>query len=168
MTALVAAIAFPRIDEDAIKHGLTRVAWPGRLQIIGTSPTIVVDGAHTPESAQALIGAIHDLFPGERVLVVCGIQADKDIPRIAEPLAGIADYVIAAQAHHPRAASTATLAGAFEAAGSRHVDQVADPLDALAAARAQAGPDDVILVTGSLYLVGEILAAMPSHITGAR
>jgi dihydrofolate synthase/folylpolyglutamate synthase len=127
-----------------------------------------VDGAHTPESAQALVSAMRDLFPGKRVVLVCGIHADKDIPRIAEPLAGIADYVIAAQAHHPRAASTATVAGAFKAAGSKHVDQVADPVDALAAARAHAGQDDVILVTGSLYLVGEIMAAMPAHCAGAR
>jgi dihydrofolate synthase/folylpolyglutamate synthase len=161
-TAAIAALAIsaqlPRIDAAAIRRGLASISWPGRLQTIAVDPTIVVDGAHTPESAAALADAMAALYPGRRIVLVCGAQADKDIAGIAEPLARLVTNVVATAAHHRRAASPDTIARAFAAAGHADVVQSAEPKSALALAKSLAGSDGVILATGSLYLVGEVFA----------
>ncbi len=156
---LVVAPVLPKINLDAIRRGLARVEWPGRLQIISQTPVTVVDGAHTPESASVLDAAIRELFPGRRVILVCGIQADKDIPHIAGTLAGLAAHVVATRANHQRAAAASEIAAAFRSAGQGDVDEEDDPVAALELARRLADPNDLVLVTGSLYLVGDVLKA---------
>ncbi len=158
VAALVIATRLTRIDEQAIRIGLAATAWPGRLQTISAEPTVVVDGAHTPESATVLAAAITELYPGRRIALVCGIQADKDIPGIAAPLARLAAVVVATAAHHRRAADPTVIARAFRDAGHREVSEETEPMGALAWAKEATGIAGVVLVTGSLYLVGEILA----------
>jgi dihydrofolate synthase / folylpolyglutamate synthase len=163
MTALSAARVLRRIDVESVRRGLASVVWPGRLQILDTTPTVVLDGAHTPESAAVLVRAVQALFPAMRVILICGIQADKDIPGIVKILAPLANNVIATRAHHPRAAQADAIAAAFRATAATPIDQRDGLLDALALARSLAGRDDLILVTGSLYVVGEVLAAEQSR-----
>lgn len=158
VTALLLAGALPRLDEAAIRAGLASVDWPGRLQVLPGDPPVVLDGAHTAESAEALAVAIRALFPGRRVLLVCGIQADKDIPAVVAPLAALARAAVGTAADHPRAAAPATIAAALSAAGCPDVRLAPDPASALAIARRLVAPGEVILVTGSLYLVGAVLA----------
>jgi dihydrofolate synthase/folylpolyglutamate synthase len=164
-SAVTAAIAvaprLERISVDTIRRGLKSVQWPGRLQIIAERPTLILDGAHTPESAAVLATAIRDLFPARRVFLVCGIQRDKDTTSISAVLGDLAHHVVATSARHPRAASADAIEAAFRSSGHRSVEACADPAGALAHARSLAGPEDVIVVTGSLYLVGEILKAVP-------
>jgi dihydrofolate synthase / folylpolyglutamate synthase len=155
--AIAAAPRLPRINVETIRRGLSMVQWPGRLQIIGRSPTTIVDGAHTPESAGVLVAAIRDLFPGRRVILVCGIPSDKDIARIIGVFRAFAEHVVATRAAHPRAAPAADIAAAFLAAGHNSVEVRDGAFEALTRARQLAGPHDVILVTGSLYLVGDVL-----------
>jgi dihydrofolate synthase/folylpolyglutamate synthase len=162
MTALIAARSLPKIDGAAIRRGLAATRWPGRFQIYANDPTVVLDGAHTPESAEAVARAVRDLFPCGRVTVVCGIQADKDIPNVVKPLASLASNVIATRSHHRRAAAPAAIASSFRAAGSTYVEERDDPLEALSHARNLAGAGDVVLVAGSLYLVGDVLAGSAS------
>jgi dihydrofolate synthase/folylpolyglutamate synthase len=159
LTAIVVSERLPRIGQAAIRDGLARVSWPGRLQLLAGAPAVVVDGAHTAESAAALADAVRTLFYHRRVILICGIQADKDIPAVVAPLAPLAAVAIATRAPHPRAATTPVIAGALRAAGSPRVEEASDPERALARAREIAGPDDVILATGSLHVVGAILAA---------
>jgi len=158
LTALVAARTQRCIDLEAVRRGLAAVEWPGRLQIVDRHPSIVLDGAHTPESAVAVASAIRQLFPSQTVLLVCGIQADKDVASIARALGTLADRVVATRSYHRRAAPAEIIADAFRRAGNQRVEQREDPQDALALARTYARPDDVILVTGSLHLVGAVLA----------
>jgi dihydrofolate synthase/folylpolyglutamate synthase len=158
VAALVAASHLPRIGVEAIRRGLESVRWAGRLQVIAGSPPLVVDGAHTAESADALAQAMRSLFPGERIVLICGAQADKDIPAIVAPLAELAAVAVATQAQHPRAAPAAIVAAALRAAGCPDVREAPTVEDALALARSLSGSGDLILGTGSLYVAGELLA----------
>ncbi|HWE64935.1 MAG TPA: cyanophycin synthetase [Chloroflexota bacterium] len=158
LTAIVASEGLPRLNPDAIRAGLVGVQWPGRLQVLPGRPSVVLDGAHTAESAAALAEAIRALFGDRRVILICGIQADKDIPAVVAPLASLAAAALATQAPHPRAASAGAIAAALRVAGCPQVEEAPEPRQALERARALANADDVILVTGSLHLVGAILA----------
>jgi dihydrofolate synthase/folylpolyglutamate synthase len=158
VAALVAAAHLPRIGVEAIRRGLASVHWAGRLQMIDGSPPLVVDGAHTAESAEILAQAMRSLFPGERIVLICGAQGDKDIPAIAAPLARLAAVAVATQAQHPRAAPAPVVAEALRAAGCPDVREAPTVEEALALARSLSGSGDLILGTGSLYVVGELLA----------
>jgi dihydrofolate synthase/folylpolyglutamate synthase len=157
LAAIVASPRLPGVRLDAIHAGLAAVRWPGRLQILAREPLIVLDGAHTPESAQALVDALQDLWPGRRALLVCGLQGDKDLPGFAGPVAHLARWAVATQAAHPRAAAADRVAAALREAGLAEVEEVGDPWLALQRARARAAPADLFVVTGSLYLVGALL-----------
>jgi dihydrofolate synthase/folylpolyglutamate synthase len=157
LTAIIASGQLPSVTLPAIQRGMAAVHWPGRLQILAHAPTIVLDGAHTPESAAVLVAAINGLWPARRVLLVCGLQGDKDIPGFVAPFARITWQAIATQSAHRRAAPAQRIATALRDAGLRAVDVVPEPWPALQRAREMATPDDLIVVTGSLYLVGEIL-----------
>ena len=167
MISLAISGALPRLSLAAACAGLAAVRWPGRLQVVAERPMIVLDGAHTAESAQALADAMRALFPG-RLVLICGIQADKELAAVVAPLAPLAAVAIATAAPHPRAAAPGVVAEVLRRAGCPHVEWTADPAAALARARALAGPDDVILATGSLYLVGALLAAEPRWQDGVR
>jgi dihydrofolate synthase/folylpolyglutamate synthase len=159
VTAMAASPRLPRLTPEAVHAGLTSVSWPGRLQIIAELPTVVLDGAHTAESARALAAAMHTLFGGARLVLVIGMQVDKDIPATVAPLVVAASAAVATLSSHPRAASANVVGAALRAAGCELVEERDDPLDALDRARTLAGQDGVVLVTGSLHLVGAILAA---------
>ncbi|HVC83478.1 MAG TPA: folylpolyglutamate synthase/dihydrofolate synthase family protein [Chloroflexota bacterium] len=160
MTIVAASPRLERLDVAALRQGLAAVSWPGRLQVVGQAPTVVLDGAHTGESALVLADAMGALFPDRQVVLVCGMQADKDIPATVAPLAAIAAAAIATQAAHPRAARPEAVAAALRAAGCRKVEERDDPLAALERARQVAGAAGVVLVTGSLYLVSAVLRSL--------
>ena len=157
VTALALAPRFPRLTEETVRRGLAATRWPGRLQIISRDPLVVLDGAHTPESAHALAAAVRALFGGARLVLVLGMQRDKDLAGTIAPLAPLAAVVVATAAAHPRAASTAQVAETARLAGVA-VEEQEDPGRALTRARQLAGPDGMVLVAGSLYLVGAMLA----------
>ncbi|MGH2390160.1 MAG: bifunctional folylpolyglutamate synthase/dihydrofolate synthase [Chloroflexota bacterium] len=159
MTAMAASVRLPRLTPDAVRQGLATVSWPGRLQIIAEGPTVVLDGAHTAESARALASAMCTLFGGARLVLVIGMQLDKDIPATVAPLVAGASAAVATRSPHPRAAGSAVVGAALRAAGCGLVEERDGPLEALERARAMAGEKGVVLVTGSLHLVGAILAA---------
>lgn len=160
VAALVAAGRFPRIDNPSIRAGLAAVSWPGRMQVLDGAPPVVLDGAHTGESAAALAAALRDVFPGRGYVLICGIPADKDIAAFAAPLASLARCTIATRSAHPRAAAPDVVAAAFRAAGCPFVEIAGDPIAALDRARTIATAGDVIVATGSLHVVGALLAAL--------
>lgn len=140
------------VPRDAIVHGLRDVCWPGRLQVLSERPLLVLDGAHNRASAEMLGGAIEANFRFGRLHLVLGLTTGKDARGVADALLPRADVVYLTRSAHERAASTRELASLVP--GSRTFEHASDALDA---ARASAGHDDLILVTGSLFLVGETL-----------
>lgn len=147
------------IADGAIVRGLADVQWPGRLQVAGTRPWVVLDGAHNEPSARALAKALPQMVEYRRLIAVIGMAADKDVRTFCEILAPLVDVAVLTQARLSRALPAEELARV--SAGlwkdSRVVGNVAE---ALQVARAEAGDDDCIVVTGSLVVVGEAMEEM--------
>jgi dihydrofolate synthase/folylpolyglutamate synthase len=142
------------VSEESIGEGLSRLSWPGRLEVLKDKPLIVVDGAHNGHSARRLRQALRDYFSFDRAIVVMGVSGDKTIAAMAEELAPLTHLLIATRSQHPRAAEPEAVAAAFAAQGvaSETCPTVAAAVDR---ARALAEPDDLICVVGSLFVVAE-------------
>lgn len=138
-----------------MRQGLAHVQWEGRLEVMSRAPWVVLDAAHTVESAQCLRQALGELFPQARVLFVLGMSADKNLAGIVATLAPLAHAIIVTRCHNPRACDPQVLAREVERHGV-DVHIVPDPVVALARARAHAQATDLVCVTGSLFLLGEI------------
>ena len=146
------------VSPGAIQAGLGQVEWPGRLQVLQRSPLLVVDGAHNAASAEVVRQAVQASFRFRQVRLVVGLSAGKDARGVLGALAPWADTLRLTRAQHERAAEPAELlALARELAAGRPVLVEPDLPTALAAALAGAEPDHLVLVTGSLFLVGEAL-----------
>lgn len=144
------------IPRDSIEAGLAGTRWPGRLQILRRRPLLVIDGAHSGASAARLREALRRHFHFDQVILIIGMSADKNMSVIVDELAPIADCVIATQSRHPRAASPAAVAGEFSRRGA-DVDTAESVAQAIMMARGRAGKRDLIMATGSLFLVGEVI-----------
>ena len=144
-----------KLTEAAIEEGLSAARWPGRLQVVRREPTVIVDGAHNAPAAAALAESLQELFPGRKLTFVVGVLNDKDLAAIADSLGPLAARVVATKAKTPRAFEPEELRKAFEAHAP--VDLAPDPREAIPKAIGSAAKDDVIVVTGSIYLAGEAL-----------
>lgn len=146
------------LDEGAIREGLATARFAGRLEIMQHRPTVVLDGAHNEEKTSALITALRQMFGQRRLILVLGMLEAKAVEPIVEKLAAIADTVIAT---YPRvkgkpALPAGELVALAKKAGVRQALAEEMPLDALERALEIAGPDDLVVVTGSLYLIGMV------------
>ncbi len=147
------------VGEGAIRKGIESVRWPGRFQIVGRRPQIVLDGAHDQVGAEALAETLKGVLAGRRLILVLGIQRDKDAGAIARELCPLADMVIATASSSPRALEAEELQRAvFPYA--KHSAAYTPVSLAVREAVSSARLDDVILVTGSLYVVGEAMRAL--------
>ena len=163
----VAAEGGVAVEERAIRDGLRTVHWPGRLETVGRKPTILLDGAHNPQAAEALATYLMTLQArrtasgaGHLILLV-GMMRDKDIEGVLARLTAISGVsrLILTRSAHPRAADPEDLAR--EGAHMGVPIQIgATVSEAFTQARALAGPDDTICVTGSLLVVGEVKAIL--------
>jgi dihydrofolate synthase/folylpolyglutamate synthase len=140
--------------EPAIRDGLERVVWPGRIQIEPGHPTLVLDGAHNPAGARALADSLRELFRGQAITLVLGISADKDARAMLAALAPVADHLVLARASNARAADPETLR-AMVPPGPRTVTTAQSAPEALD--RAVRAGTPVVCVAGSLFLVGDVL-----------
>lgn len=147
------------IAPDHVVRGLDDVRWPGRLQVVGRSPLTVLDGAHNGASARWLAGAVRYDLPHQRAIFVVGTAGDKDQEAIAGELTAAAHVIITTRSVSPRATDPEQLAGYYRGRVA-DVRVSAGVAQALTMARDIAGPEDVIVVTGSLYVVGEALALL--------
>lgn len=140
------------VTSESIASGLAGVSWPGRLQVLNQRPLVVVDGAHNPYSASHLREALKRHFEFDKATLIIGTSADKDINGIAAELAPLFNRVIITRSIHPRALATAPLVDAFARLGMA-AEATDDISTALPVALAKAGPDDLICVAGSLFVV---------------
>lgn len=150
------------VSEGAVREGLRTVHWEGRLETVESRPTLVLDGAHNPDAAAVVALYLDDFrrqHSGSRVIVVLGMMQDKDREGFLDHLLPHADEVIVTQARVSRSATAQELETSLRARG-RTASMVPDPADAISLARRMAAPDDLILVTGSLMLVGEAKAIL--------
>ncbi len=155
------------VSEQAIRDGLLTARWPGRFELLSRSPMLVVDSAHNENSAHKLRAALADYFPRpprRQLCLVFGASSDKDIAgmlrQFLEPqsVTGYppADKVIVTKSGHPRSSEPAQLADLVRQINSRTPISVQpDLIAALREALAWAGPQDLICVTGSIFVVAQ-------------
>lgn len=153
------------ISEAAIREGFRNTEWPGRFQILSRSPYLIVDSAHNRDSALKLRIALDDYFPGQRVILIFGASEDKDIPGMLTELTPRVSRVIVTQAKHPRSEDAEHLADIAYRHALR-LDSVVPVPRALEFALDLAGPDDVILAAGSIFIAGEVLEAWEHRAEG--
>ena len=143
-----------------IVQGMKEVNWEGRLQVISRHPLVVVDGAHNQDSAQKLRQALEQYFDFEKALLIIGMSSDKDLSGIVNELAPAFPQVIVTRSRHPRAMDTAPIAAEFRKHGIA-AQQTDDISEAMPLALKLSGKNDLICVTGSLFIAaGAIEQAM--------
>lgn len=134
-----------------VREGLDRARWPGRCEVISRNPQIVLDGAQNIASVRALKKAIRENFSYKKLILVLGISNDKDIKGICSEIGKLADEIILTQANNPRATHPRVLAGHFS---GKPVHITSSLKEAKIVACRIAKKEDLILVTGSLFVVG--------------
>ena len=148
-----------RIPDEAILEGFRTVSWPGRMELIHREPFVIVDGAHNPDSAQRLRQALDDFLPDVQMVLIAGFSGDKDLHGILDPLLPRVREIVASQAVHPRAMPPQNIAAQLADMGRQA--SVADTIEEAVELAFQAvSGDDVVLVTGSLFMVGAAKSAI--------
>jgi dihydrofolate synthase / folylpolyglutamate synthase len=146
-----------------ITNGIRNVNWPGRIQVMGRRPWIILDGAQNGASARALKETISNIFSYKELILVFGVSSDKDIEAIGKYLFPMADKIFFTRSDTKRAAAPEALKKRFPDYVKK-ITLTFNVKEAVELARRQATPDDLILVTGSLFVVGEAL----EFLTGAN
>lgn len=150
----------PQVDE-VVTEAFGGLTLPGRFEVVGRHPTVIVDSAHNPEGAAATATTLAEdiTLPGS-VLLVVGLLSRRDPEAVLVGLgAADAGLVVVCSPASPRALSTREVAAAAERLGAV-VEVVPDPVEALRRALAVATEDDLVLVTGSLYVAGPVRVAL--------
>ncbi len=150
---------FTGITAESIERGIRETHWPGRFQVIPATadgPEIVLDVAHNPSGAWALRSALSSRYDEQPLVFVFGAMRDKAIAEITEILFPLAELVIATQPENPRASSPEEIRDAAKRT-SVEIETIADVKAALKRAREVAGSRAIVVVTGSIYLVGEAM-----------
>ena len=150
---------FGGITAKTIEDGTRETDWPGRFQVIAAHagwPEMVIDVAHNPAGAWALRSAISQLYEDRPLIFVFGAMRDKAISEMAEVLFPLAERVVATRPDNPRSASPEEIQRAAVRTGVE-IEVVEDVEAALKRARELARPGTVLVVTGSIYLVGEVM-----------
>jgi len=142
------------LDEDLIAEAFANIRVPGRMEVVRRGPLVVLDGAHNPAAARALADAMASSFQWDKLGLIVSIMEDKNVAGVLEPLVAIADDVIVTRNDSPRAASVEQLAQAVRAL-DKEAQRVPNVADAISVAMERAEESDAILVTGSLYTVGD-------------
>ena len=158
---------FSAITPQTIESGIRETRWPGRFQVMTAQagwPEIVLDVAHNPAGAWALRSALSERYGDRPLLFVFGAMRDKAISEMTEILFPLAELVIATRAENPRSATPEEIQQAGSRTGAE-IALAADAASALQQARAWAAakPGAIIVVTGSIYLVGEAMQALGSR-----
>lgn len=154
--ASVEALLGAKLDIDAVRDAAAAVTLPGRMEPVGSSPLVMLDGAHNTEGVSTLVQALREEYPTTRWQVLVGVMGDKDVEGMAGQLAEVADGIVTTQMDYGRAIDTEDLAAQLSAIVDVPVLISDQPEYGLDMARAEAGRDGAVLVTGSLYLVGEV------------
>jgi len=156
-TAIASAEALigDKLDSDALRDAASAVVIPGRLEALGSKPLVMVDGAHNADGVAILVESLREEFPTSRWQVVFGVMGDKNVELMVERLAPLVEGFIATGVDEERAVLPDELAKRISSIVDVPVN-VADTIEeAIDMARAEAGPEGAVLITGSLYVVGE-------------
>lgn len=152
---------FP-VGEDAVREGLAGVTWPGRMEALAERPRIILDGAHNPGAMKVLSQSLSKAFSYKKLVLIFGMMKDKEIGPTANYIIPLADKVFLTRAAYDRSAEPESLIPFVEGRNLPYSIASTIPL-AIKLAREEAGPEDLILITGSLFIVGEARAWWENH-----
>ena len=158
-TLSIVSARIPALTLEAMRQALADVQWPGRLQLLHhdeETPTLLVDGAHNADSSQKLASYLRDRCHYERLWLILGVTADKNVPGILQPLLPLASDTIVTSADNPRATDPEVLKETARELGYT-VQIERDIIAAVTRAWTIARAGDLICVTGSLYIAGDLL-----------
>ena len=144
----------------SIREGLATVSWPGRLETALRHPTVILDGAHNEEGIVTLAAEMRALLGGKKAKVIFAAMADKNWPLMLRELSEIADELVLTRVAMERSADPAEMAAAVRSATEIPATVAADARRAVLDTIEAAASEDVILVTGSLYFLGEVRPAI--------
>ncbi|MEA1924655.1 MAG: folylpolyglutamate synthase/dihydrofolate synthase family protein [Candidatus Altiarchaeota archaeon] len=145
-----------RVCGDAINEGLSHVKWPGRLEIMGRNPFIVLDGAHNPSGFKQLKRSLAELFNYRRLYLIVAVSSGKDYLQMISEIASSVDLAVVTGLRDKGHVDPGLLAGEFIGCG-RDVVKAVDMFNALDYALSRANEEDLVCVTGSLYGVAEAM-----------
>ena len=151
------------VPKTSVYAGFKNVQWQGRIQRIRSSPIVVLDGAHSPASMEALCSTLRQSFRYDRVTFIVSLMRDKNLTAIGNIVSQTADFVIATQVlNNPRVMSAEEILDAWENTCEK-ISACSTPEKAITRALSGASPTDLICITGSLYLVGQALEIFKSN-----
>ncbi len=160
--AAIAALNVLQLRPDEIRQGLNQVSWPGRLEVLRPDPPLIVDCAHNGDSAAKLSVALEEWFPGRRWTFIVGVSNDKDVAGILRALAPRMRRLLVTQSCHARAMPPEQLAElAAQTLPAAQIKAVSDVPTAMA--RALDDGDDLICITGSIFVVADAREAWALH-----
>ena len=154
-----------QISDTAVREGLSTVRWAGRFEILSEEPLLISDGGHNPEGIDAAIGSAKAYFGGEKIQLLSGVMADKDYAYMVQRMSEVALRVFTVRPDNSRALDSAAYAEVFEENGVP-AQAFLTVRDAVFAAMDAGRRDGVAtLCLGSLYMYGEIRAAVEEYNT---
>jgi len=156
-----------RVTKRAVREGLAQVVWRGRLELLSKRPTVLADVAHNPPAMKIIKENLQELFPEKRFLVVLGILSDKNYVEMLNEVGRFARVIYLTKPITERAADPELLAREVSKQGS-NFKVIPVVREAYRYALSQARPEEVVLVTGSHYTVGEVMAALSQEIGNRR
>ena len=147
------------VMSGAMRSGFDHVVWPCRMEVLSRDPLVVADGAHNVYSMETLLESVPEYLGHDRLLLVVGFSRDKDVVEMVRRLAQVGDLVFATRSRHPRSMASRDVADNFRELGVE-VTELRSTADALASALEMAGPGDLVLGTGSLFVAAEMREAV--------
>ncbi|GIP39191.1 bifunctional folylpolyglutamate synthase/dihydrofolate synthase [Paenibacillus sp. J31TS4] len=149
------------VEDEDLNAALYETQWPGRLEMIGENPRILIDGAHNPEGAEMLADAIGTTYPHDKVHLMMGMLATKEHSGYLKHILAVVDTLVITEPDFRKkmdAEKLAELARSMAEEANRQIEIVVEPdwKQALARLKAQTGPDDLAVVSGTLYLISDV------------
>ena len=141
------------VGVDAVRRGIAATRWPGRFQIVRSKPLTILDGAHNPDGARALAAALREQVPDRKLAFILGVLRDKNYPEVCRILAPLASRILCAPVANDRSATADEIARACLPARAEVCRDVVE-------ANEKCSGEDVVVITGSLFLVGEAMSRL--------
>jgi dihydrofolate synthase/folylpolyglutamate synthase len=160
VTEVLAAAGFI-VGEEQLHRGLSKAQWAGRMEMKPGPPPVVLDGAHNPAGMAVLARALAEGFSFRRLIVVFGVLNDKDYRSMLQKIGRLASVLVLTRPPEDRSRAPEDLVNPARTLCNRVILEP-DPARAIEVALSEAGPDDLVCVTGSLYLVGQAKAILRS------
>ncbi|WP_027358317.1 bifunctional folylpolyglutamate synthase/dihydrofolate synthase [Desulforegula conservatrix] len=147
-----------RITKNSIRNGLKLVSWPGRLEYVSKNPFIILDGAHNPEATEKLCTYLKTMHRDKPVLFIIGMMKDKDHTQSLKPIAGLNPRIIITESKSLRAEKAEELGSFLKESFGITSTVIPDLPEAIKKGLSTKNPEEIICITGSLYIVGEAKA----------